>query len=126
GREDKPMLEYGPNRTEQDPGQSMHTSTYGLRRPLPALRQALQEQILRCRQWGGSSCAAPRSSPTLRRPHTGGSMRVVPLLFAAGLILGCADVKELMSLDLGLIAEFHEQGINVNVYNGHSLTVSFA
>src|SRR5439155_26485209 len=33
---------------------------------------------------------------------------------------------ELMSLDLGLIAEFHEQGINVNVYNGHSLTVSFA
>src|SRR2546423_177603 len=52
-------------------------------------------------------------------------MRMVPLLLAAVLVLGCADLKEIMSLDVALMSEFHEQGIHVDL-SSHALTVTFA
>src|SRR5213593_2886052 len=52
-------------------------------------------------------------------------MRIVPLLLATVLILGCADMKDLMSLDVALMSEFHEQSVHVDL-SSHALTVTFA
>jgi len=50
---------------------------------------------------------------------------MAPLLLAAVLVWGCADLKEIMSLDVALMSEFHEQGIHIDLSN-HALTVTFA
>lgn len=44
----------------------------------------------------------------------------------ATLALGCADLRDLLSLQQGLTREFNEAGVGVNINNNVSLTVTFS
>ena len=53
-------------------------------------------------------------------------MRLLPLLVATTLALGCADLRDIMTLQQGLAREFNQSAIGVNVNNSVSLTVTFS
>jgi hypothetical protein len=53
------------------------------------------------------------------------SLRSLTAVAAATLALGCADLRDLLSLQQGLVREFHEPGIGINLNNA-SLTVTFS
>lgn len=55
-----------------------------------------------------------------------GRLKGLQLLIVATLAAGCADLRDIMSLQQGLAKEFNEAGINVNLNNGKYLTVTFS
>jgi hypothetical protein len=54
------------------------------------------------------------------------SRRVLLGLVVVACVFGCADLKELLSLQQGLAREFETSAINVNVNNSAYLTVTFS
>lgn len=52
--------------------------------------------------------------------------RCLTALVAATLALACADLRDMMTLQQGLVREFNETGININVNNRAHLTVTFS
>jgi len=52
--------------------------------------------------------------------------RSLTVLVAATLALGCAELRDMMTLQQGLVREFNETGINININNRANLTVTFS
>lgn len=52
-------------------------------------------------------------------------MKTLPLLLAAA-ALACGDLRDIMSLEQGLVREFHEPGININLNVSGQLAIAFA
>ena len=54
-------------------------------------------------------------------------MRALPLLVATTLaVAGCADLRDIMTLQQGLAKEFNEPAIGININNTAYLTITFA
>src|SRR5258705_13909660 len=52
--------------------------------------------------------------------------RLFTAFVLATLVLGCVDLRELLSLQQGLTKEFNEPGVGVNIHNNANLTVTFS
>ena len=74
---------------------------------------------------GGSEVRRLASGKVNARPHML-SRRALLSLLAAAAALGCADLKDMVSLQQGLAREFHTSAINVSLNNSAYLTVVFS